>query len=373
MKLKRLAALALTAALALSLTACGEKPTGSSASPSPSAAPSSGTPAGTPDAPKDGIKVGLVLSTGGLGDKNFNDMSYDGMLKAEKELGITFDYLESASPSDFLPNLRMLSETEEYALIIGLGADMAEAITEISTDFPDQKFSHIDSTLDLENVSCVQTKWQEQTFLTGVLAGLATKSGMDKTNDDNVVGVILGMDNPALRKGVVGYAAGARYVNPDCKVLEGVVDSFNDPGKGKEVALSMYNQGADFIQSIAGASGLGIFNAAKEADRYAFGVGANANYIEPDFVPATAMRKVDEMVYNEVKAVIDGTWSGGAHISGIKEDSVGYDASQSNVQIPQDIQDAIEEIRQMIVDGKLVPPTSADELDAWVAANQYAK
>ncbi|MEG2120148.1 MAG: BMP family ABC transporter substrate-binding protein, partial [Pseudoflavonifractor sp.] len=324
-------------------------------------------------APEGGLKIGLVLSTGGLGDKNFNDMSYDGMLRAEKELGITFDYLDSASPSDFLPNLRMLSETGEYALIIGLGPDMGEAMTEITADFPDQKFSHVDTNLDLPGVSGVQTKWQEQTFLTGVLAGLGTLSDMPMANADNKVGVILGMDNPTLRLGVVGFAAGARYVNPDCEVLEGTVDSFNDPGKGKEIALAMYNKGADFIQSIAGASGLGIYNAAKEASSYAFGVGANVNYVEPDHIPATAMRKVDEMVYNEIKAVVDGTWTGGIHISGIKEDSVGYDPTQSNVVVPDDIQAAIEDIRQKIVSGDLVPPSSPEELDAWVAANQYSK
>lgn len=320
------------------------------------------------------MKVGIVLSTGGLGDKNFNDMSYDGLLQAQSDFGISFDYLESESASDFLPNFRMLCEAGEYDLIIGIGADQGEALQEIAADFPEQKFSHVDSSVDNPLISAVATKWQEQTFLTGVLAGLATTSGtMDKTNDDNKIGVILGMDNPVLRAGVVGYAAGARYVNKDCEVLEGVVGDFNDPGKGKEMALAMYNQGADFVQSIAGASGLGIFNAAKEAEHYAFGVGANANYHEPDYIVATAMRKVDEMVYTEVKRVVEGEWAGGLRISGIAEGSVGYDASQSNVQVPEDITAAIEDIRQMIVDGTLVPPSTAEELDAWLADNQYQR
>ena len=317
------------------------------------------------------MKVGLVLSTGGLGDKNFNDMAYDGITRAQEELGITFEYLEPETASDFVPYLRTMAEKNEYELIIGLGADMGESITEVAEDFPDQKFSHIDSSIDVESVSCVQTRWPEQTFLTGVVAGLGTLSDMEKANDDNVVGVIVGQSNPALLNGVAGFTAGVKYVNPDCEVLFGDVDNFNDPGKGKEMALSMYNQGADFIQSIAGASGMGIYNAAKEADAYCFGVGANANYIEPDYIVATAARKVDEMVYNEIKSVIDGTWSGGAHITGMAEGAVGFDNSQSNVVLPDDIATAVEEIRQLIVDGTLVPPDSSEDMDAWVAANQY--
>lgn len=371
MKFRKLAVIFLCGAMVVSLGACGNE---EAASQSSSASSSAGSAVSADETAKEEpIKVGLVLSTGGLGDKNFNDMSYDGMLRAQKELGIAFDYLDSESASDFLPNLRMLAETGEYALIIGLGADMGEAITEISEDFPDQKFSHIDSTLDVPTVSCTQTRWSEQTFLTGVMAGLGTLSDMEKANEDNKVGVILGMDNPALRIGVAGFIAGVKYVNPDCEVLVANVDNFNDPGKAKEIALSMYNQGADFIQSLAGASGMGIFNAAKEADRYAFGVGANVNYIEPDYIVATAARRVDGMVFNEIQAVINGTWSGGSHMTGLKEGAVDYDDSQSNVTVPDDIKAGIDEIRELVVDGTVVPPQSESEIDAWITTNQYNK
>ena len=358
MNFKKLAALSLAAVMTLSLAACGN---GTSEAPT-STSEETGT-----------INVGLVLGTGGLGDKNFNDMAYDGITRAQEELGITFDYLEPETTSDYLPDLRIMAESGEYDLIIGLGSDQGDAMTEIIEDFPDQKFSHIDSSLELDTISCVATKWQEQTFLTGVMAGLGTLSDMEFANEDNKIGVILGQDNPALRKGVVGFIAGAKYVNPDVEVIEGNVDSFNDPAKGKEIALSMYNQGVDFIQAIAGASGMGIYTCSEEVGRYSFGVGANVNYLNPDNIVATAARKVDEMVYNEVKAVIDGTWSGGVHITGLAEGAVGYDDAQSNVVVPDDIKAAIEEIRQSIVDGTLVPPESMDEIDSWVAANQYGK
>lgn len=357
MNAKKLIALALSCTLVLGLAACGDEGTTASGSPSGSTG--------------DTIKVGIVLSTGGLGDKNFNDMTYAGAEQAQKDFGIEFDYVETQSASDFLPSYRMFAESGEYDLIIGLAADQTEAITEISQDFPEQKISHIDSSTDLPNVSAVYTKWQEQTFLTGVVAGLGTLSDMEKANADNVVGVILGQDQPTLRLGVVGFEAGVRYVNPDCEVLEAVVGDFNDPGKAKEIALSMYNRGADFIQHIAGASGMGVFNAAKESDRYAFGVGGNQNYMEPDYIVATALRDVNTIVYNEIKALVEGTWEAGVHISGIKEGSVGFDNSQSNIELPEDIAKAVEDIKAMIISGDLVPCDSADELENWLAENQY--
>lgn len=353
MKIRKITALLVCLLLAVSLVACGSD-------------------AGTLEE-KETVKVGLVLGTGGLGDKNFCDMAYAGITQAQEDLGIEFDYLESTVISDFAPNLRSMAEAEEYDLIIGIGSDMSDAIQEVATDFPDQKFSHIDSVLEMPNVSSVSTKWQEQTFIAGVVAGLCTKSDMNMVNEENVIGVILGQDNPTLRMGVVGYTAGAKYVNPDVTVLEGNVDSFNDPGTGKEMALSMYHQGADFIQAIAGSSSMGVYNASAEAGAYSFGVGANINYIQPDNIAGTSARAVDQMVYNEIKALLEGTWATGVHISGLKEGAVGFDATGSNVVLPDDIQKAVDEIQQMVADGTLVPPETAEELDAWVASNQYHK
>ena len=359
MNAKKLLALSLACTLTFGLSACGGGQD----------APSSSSPSGASDG--DALKVGIILSTGGLGDKNFNDMTYAGAQQAEKDFGIEFDYVETQSASDFLPNYRMFAESGEYDLIIGLAADQTEAINEISIDLPEQKISHIDSSTDLPNVSAVYTKWQEQTFLTGVVAGLGTLSGMDKANSENVVGVILGQDQPTLRMGVVGFEAGVRYVNPDCEVLEAVVGDFNVlewSGEIRELLSFPAGRSADLF---AGASGMGVFTAAKEADRYAFGVGGNQNYIEPDYIVATALRDVNTIVYNEIKALVEGTWEPGVHISGIAEGSVGFDNTDSNVVLPDDIAAAVEDIKAKITAGELVPCETAEELDAWVAANQY--
>ena len=364
MKKRQILALTMAAMMAVSMTACGGSQTEETAG---EGAAENGA-AENGEAP---LKVGLVLSTGGLGDKNFNDMAYAGITRAQEDFGIEFDYVEPSTVSDLLPMDRQFAESEEYDLIIAIASDQEEPIREIAEEFPDQKISLLDCAAEIDGVSTVQTEWTEQTFLAGVIAGMGTLSDMDKANGDNVVGVVLGMDQPTLRMGVVGFEAGVRYVNPDCEVLEAVVGDFNDPNKAKEIALSMYNRGADFIQHIAGASGMGVFNAAKEADRYAFGVGGNQNYIEPDYIVATALRDVNTIVYNEIKALVEGTWEAGVHISGIKEGSVGFDNSESNVTLPDDIAAAVEDIKAKIISGDLVPCDNADDLDAWVAANQY--
>ena len=361
--MKKTLALILALAMSLSLlTACGSK----------EEAPAEETPAEeggeTAGLPGEGMKIALVCDK--VGTNMFLVQMVNALNEAAEKYGYEPYVVECADTAAFEDNIRALA-VEEYDLIIGLAADQTEAINEISIDFPEQKISHIDSSTDLPNVSAVYTKWQEQTFLTGVVAGLGTLSGMDKANSENVVGVILGQDQPTLRMGVVGFEAGVRYVNPDCEVLEAVVGDFNDPAKAKEIALSMYNRGADFVQHIAGASGMGVFTAAKEADRYAFGVGGNQNYIEPDYIVATALRDVNTIVYNEIKALVEGTWEPGVHISGIAEGSVGFDNTDSNVVLPDDIAAAVEDIKAKITAGELVPCETAEELDAWVAANQY--
>lgn len=322
--------------------------------------------------PREIKKIGLILSTGGLGDKNFNDMAYAGIVKAQEELGIEFDYVEPASASDFLSLDTQFAETGEYDLIIAMGTDQMEAIKETAIEFPDQKITLIDALLEQEGVSCVQTRWSEQTFLSGVIAGLVTKQEtMTLANPENAVGIILGIDLPNLREGQAGFISGVKYVNPECEVLEATVGAFNDPGKGKEIALSMYSRGADVIQHVAGGSGLGVFNAAKEAGRYAIGVGANQNGEEPDYILATSVRNVDEMIYNEIKALVDGTWQEGLHISGLKEGAVGCSTENSNIEIDSDTLAIVEEIKQSIVDGELIPCDNLDELDTWITENQY--
>lgn len=377
MKKKKIAAVALMAAMVVSTTGCGGTNSNSTSGESAKAQEPSSTETIKNEDSKTtegkAVKVGLILGTGGLGDKNFNDMSYAGMTKAQEDFGIEFDYVEPTSVSDYTSYERQFAETNDYDLIIAIGSDQEDSVVETAEEFPEQKISLIDSSSEIEGVSTVQTKWQEQTFLAGVIAGLGTVSDLKLANEDNVIGVILGKDLPELRKGVVGFTAGAKFVNPDVEVLDAVVGEFNDPGKGKEVALSMYNKGADFIQTIAGASGFGVFAAAKEADRYAFGVGTNQNSEDPDHIVASSARSVDMMVYNEVKNIVEDTWKPGLKMSGIAEGALNCDIEYSNVELPENIKTAFEDIKAKMASGEITPPVTAEELNSWVNENQYTK
>jgi basic membrane protein A len=192
---------------------------------------------------------------------------------------------------------------------------------------------------------------------------------MPFANDYNKVGIIVGMDTFPMRQGILGFEAGARFVNPDVEVLVGVIGSFSDADLAREIALDMYAQGVDFIQSIGGAAGLGIHAAAREAGGYTFASGANSNFLEPEHIVATALRDVAGIVFGEISGLIGSTWDSGLHISGIAEGAVGYDRFQSHVAVPHEIMQVVRDIYNRIATGELVLPTTAEELESWLESN----
>ncbi|SCH83370.1 BMP family lipoprotein [Romboutsia sp. 1001713B170207_170306_H8] len=316
-------------------------------------------------------QIGVVFNKHGLGDKSFNDLCFEGILRAQDKLNIEFDYYESKSEEDYETIAREYASSKKYDLIISIGFEQEEAVKKVSKEFLNQKFTLVDSRLNLSNVSSINTFWTEQTFLNGVIAGLLMKE--DKLQDEEVSGIILGMDMKHLREGAIGFEAGIRYINPDAKVIVGVVDDFSNPAKAKEMALSMYRKGAKYIQHIAGESGFGVFAAAKEVDKYAFGIDGNQNFFEPDYIVATAIRHADDIIYNEIESVVKSTWSPGMHSFGIKENVIGYEIAGSNVEIPEKTIQVVEEIKNDIVEGELYIPSTYEELEIWTQSNQYKK
>ena len=151
------------------------------------------------------------------------------------------------------------------------------------------------------------------------------------------MGGVGGMDIPLISAFAAGYSAGARYINPDCKVILNYVGGWADPAKGKEIAISMYDQKADIVYPFAGGSGLGVFEAAKVKDQYAFGTDVNQNYIAPDHIVLSAQRYLDNVIYDTIKDLKEGKFEAGYHQLGLKENAVGYTFEQSNVEVPQSI------------------------------------
>ncbi|MGL5086321.1 MAG: BMP family lipoprotein, partial [Clostridium sp.] len=178
---------------------------------------------------KKNIKIAIVFDGGGLGDKSFNDLTYDGILKAQEEFGIEFDYSEPRQVRDYEKALREYASAQMHDLIIAVGPEQEEAIKEISKDYPNQKFTLLDSQLQLPNVSSIYTRWQEQTFLNGVIAGMLIDYNKDDSNELAKAGVVVGKDVKHLIEGAIGFEAGVRYINKDIEVVVSPVGAFDNP------------------------------------------------------------------------------------------------------------------------------------------------
>ena len=256
-------------------------------------------------------KIALVLATGGLGDKSFNDISYAGLVQAKAELGITFDYVQPKAIAEYEGYQRDFAKTGNYALIVCIGFDQADALTKIATEYPNQKFAIVDMVVDKPNVASLIFKANEGSFLVGVVAGMQSTTGK--------VGFVGGMDIPLIRDFFVGYKAGAKWANPTVTVLDPVfVGDWSDPTKGKELALSLVEQGADSIYAAGGKSGLGALQAAHEKGIRGYGVDACQCYLYPE-ITASATKRTDVAVYSMVTKAILGTFKGGIYSGGVKE------------------------------------------------------
>ena len=309
------------------------------------------------------FKIAIIFNQTGLGDKSFNDLCYEGMLEAQEKLGIEFDYIHVKNKDDYDDAYLNYAKDEEYDLIIGLGEEQEDAIKKIAEEYPNQRFTIIDSKLSLPNVSSIYTKWNEQTFLNGVLAGLCTT---ETQKEGDSVGVILGKNLSYLEEGAIGFEAGVKYINPNINVIKATVGDFDNPAKAKEIGLLMYKKGVNYIQQLAGQSGFGVFAAAKEMNKYVFGVDANQNVYEPDYIVSTATRYANKIIYNEIESLVKDEWVPGIKELGLKDDVIGYEREGSNVEIPSNIIKKVEEIKKLIIDGKIIIPSTQDELDEYL-------
>jgi basic membrane protein A len=323
----------------LLLSSCGKKPSDQQSS--------------------DKLKVGLVFDVGGRGDKSFNDSAYRGLEKAKKELGIEFEYIEPGPGADREAALRQFAVRPDISLILGIGFIFTDEITKMALEFPDKKFACVDYTVTHgkpipSNLLALEYKEEEGSFLVGALAGLITKT--------NTIGFVGGMESPLIKKFEKSYEAGAKYVNPKCKVLVGYAgvtgEAFKNPGKGKELALGQYSQGADIIYHASGVTGLGVFEAARETKKLAIGVDSDQYDEAPGYILTSMIKAVDVSVFDCIRSVKEGTFKGGrAETYGLKTKGVDYIYNDKNKDlIPDEVHKKVESIRQDIISGKIIVP-----------------
>jgi basic membrane protein A len=310
------------------------------------------------------IKVGIVFDIGGKNDRSFNAAAWDGVKRAEKELPICLYDVEPGNPTSIEPAMRAFAE-KNFDLIIGVGFAQGPIMQKVAEDYPNIKFGIVDGVITgkdgkpLPNVASLVFREHEGSYLVGMIAAAKSKTGK--------LGFVGGMDIPLIHKFATGYEEGAKSVNPNAQVIAnyvGVTDSaWNNPGKGKELALSQIEKGVDVIFTAAGNSGLGAFDAVEqygknpqtgEANKFVIGVDSNQNGVKPGFVLTSMVKRVDNAVYDVVKEVLGGKFEGGFHVFGLDKDGVAYSLDEFNKDlISAETLQKVEEAKAKITSGEI--------------------
>ena len=353
---KKVLAVLLCAAMVMAMTACGSSSTEEAADPADTteAADDGAEAADDAAAGGEGYKIGLVTDVGGVNDGSFNQSAWEGLQRAADELGIEANYLESSTDADYAPNLEAFID-EEYDLIISVGYMLADATKTAAEANPDCRFAIIDdATIELDNVTCLMFDQEQASYLVGYVAGLMTES--------NNIGFVIGMANENMNLFGYGYCAGALDANPDVTIQQFNANSFADSATGKSMANTAITNGADIVFHAAGATGLGVIEACQEAGVYAIGVDSDQSSIAPETIITSAMKRVDNAVYDSVESLINGTLAGGVVTYDLTVG--GVDIAPTQDLLPEDVIAAVEEVKQQIIDGEVVVPNDQASFEA---------
>jgi len=317
---------------------------------------------------KSKLRVAIVFDIGGKDDRSFNASAWSGVQCAQTgkwpdgsncgkpALPIVARDIEPGNPTSIEPAMRAFAE-RGYDLIIGVGFAQTPIMELVAKDYPNIRFAIVDGDSALPNVALLKFKEQDGSYLVGMLAAKTSKTG--------VLGFLGGMDIGLIHRFGTGYEEGARAINPNIRVIKnyvGVTDAaWNNPGKGKEIALAQISKGADVIFTAAGNSGLGAFDAVEQAGmqdgratHFVIGVDANQNMVKPGFVLTSMVKRVDNAVYAIIEDVVNGRFQPGLHTYGLDKDGVAYSMDEHNKELitPEMIQE-VEEARKKIMSGEL--------------------
>lgn len=310
------------------------------------------------------VRVGIVFDIGGKNDRSFNAAAWEGVQRAERDLGICLYDIEPGNPTSIEPAMRAFAE-RNFDLVIGVGFAQGPIMQKVAMDYPDIKFAIIDGVIfeadgktPRSNVASLVFREHEGSYLVGMIAASKSRTG--------VLGFLGGMDIPLIHRFKEGYEEGARAVNPNIRVVTnfvGVTDhAWNNPGKGKELALSQIEKGADVIFTAAGNSGLGAFDAAEqfgknaqgEANRFVIGVDSNQNGVKPGYVLTSMVKRVDNAVYDVILEVLENRFSGGFHVFGLDKDGVAYAMDEFNeALVPKEVIEKAEAAKAKIIAGEI--------------------
>lgn len=291
----------------------------------------------------------IIYDLGGKFDKSFNEAAYNGAERFKEEAGVEYLEFEVTNESQRDQALRRMAR-RGATIVVAVGFSYSTPLETIAAEFPDTKFTIIDSVVEQPNVQSVVFKEHEGSFLVGMAAALTSETGK--------VGFIGGMDIPLIRNFAHGYEQGVKYVNEGAEVFVNMTGTtpaaWNDPAKGAELAQSQFDRGADVVYAAAGGTGLGVLQTAADGGKFSIGVDSNQNYLHPGSVLTSMLKRVDVAVYNAFKGAQDDSWSAGAQSLGLAEEGVGYALDEHNeALISDDVKTQLEDAKAKIVAGEL--------------------
>ena len=298
----------------------------------------------------DGKMPAVVFDMGSKFDKSFNEGVYNGVEKFRKETGVKYREFQVTNPTQREQAVRKMAQRGSDP-VLGVGFAQASAIEKAAKAFPDTRFAIIDMVVMQPNVLSIVFKEQEGSFLVGILAAMASKTGK--------VGFVGGMDIPLIRRFECGYYHGVKHARASATVYANMTGTtpaaWNDPAKGAELAISQFDRGADVVFAAAGASGIGVHQAAKDNGKYAIGVDSNQNYLHPGTMLTSMLKRVDVAAYNTFKSARDGSWKPGVQVLGLKEGGIDWALDEHNKDlITPAMKAAVEQAKADIIAGKIM-------------------
>jgi basic membrane protein A len=286
----------------------------------------------------------VIYDMGGKFDRSFNQAGFDGAERWRKETGRSFREFEISNATQREQAKRRMAQAGANP-IVAIGFSQGTSLEKVAREFPRTQFVIIDSVVNLPNVQSVVFKEHEGSFLVGMMAAMASKTGR--------VGFIGGMDIPLIRKFQCGFEQGARHVNPNVQVSANMTGTtpaaWNDPARGAELARAQFAAGVDVVFAAAGGTGLGVYQAAKDAGRLAIGVDSNQNHLQPGTMLTSMVKRVDVAVYNAFKGVTPGTTALGLREGGV---DVALDEHNASLVTPQ-MRQRVDAARADIIAGKI--------------------
>lgn len=346
--MKKLLASVLSAAMLASLCACSS--TASSTSSTSTATSEGAAESQTSAAPASDLKAAFITPQA-LGDGSVTDLCYSGFTSAAEEYGIETQVVE-VQVGEYEETLRSMAQ-EGYGLLVCLQPELVDAVCTVAPEYPDTLFFSMNGEInDIPNVLGSANKEQEGSYLAGVTAALMSETGK--------IGAVIGQDMAQNNRYAAGYEDGAKAARPDIEVSIVYAGTFEDPAKGKELALTLYNSGYDVVYQVAAKTGLGVFEAAEElgAGHYVIGCDIDQSDVLPGQVLGSQITPYDTWVYAAMTDYAQGTFEGGKTeaFSMNRTGGAGFEFDTTGkVTYKDGVKEAVEESKEKIMSGEIVP------------------